>query len=57
VNVAIDQERMMKTIAEADEKKRKSMIVIPDFAGKTIYSAYVCPRSVVPHIRTKSAHR
>jgi hypothetical protein len=48
---------MMKTVAEADEKKRKSMIVIPDFAGKTIYSAYVCPRSVVPHIRTKSAHR
>jgi hypothetical protein len=31
VSVAIDQERMMKTVAEVDEKKRKMMM--PGFVG------------------------
>jgi hypothetical protein len=31
--------------------------VIPDFASKTKYSLYVCPGSIVPHIRTKSVYR
>jgi hypothetical protein len=33
------------------------MSVIPDFASKTKYSSYICPGSIVPHIRTKSVHR
>jgi hypothetical protein len=31
--------------------------VIPSFYAKTKYSPYVCPGSIVPHIRTKSVHR
>jgi hypothetical protein len=32
-------------------------IVILGFYAKTMYSSYVCPGSIVPHIRTKSIHR
>jgi hypothetical protein len=36
-SVAIDQERMMKAVAEADEKKRRRMI--PRFAGSSSSSS------------------
>jgi hypothetical protein len=32
-------------------------IVIPGFYAKTMYSSYVYPGSIVPHMQTKSIHR
>jgi hypothetical protein len=31
--------------------------VKPDFVNKTEYSSHVCPRSFIPHTRTKSVRR
>jgi hypothetical protein len=31
--------------------------VIPYFYAKTKYSSYVCPGSIIPHIRIESVHR
>jgi hypothetical protein len=38
------------------ERGEGRIIVIPDFYAKTNYSSYVCPGSIVSHIRTKNAH-
>jgi hypothetical protein len=43
--------------ATTDDVKGGNWSVIPDFANKTRYSLYDCPRSIAPHIPTKSVHR
>jgi hypothetical protein len=52
----IEQE-LQEEMAEMRERKLVCHTGKPDFYAKTKYSSYVCPGSIVPYIRIKSAHR